>query len=480
MRRALLILAILLASLTANAQDSVYRRRASASVTPTKQWIFGNTVPSLTGAAATRYYPISGTTTATVATTTGTRGAPMPAGTLNSLWGMTHTDGTNGVGSGNTVVLTVYKNGSSTGLTCTISGTGSQPDIHLCSGTPIDSAVTVSEGDYLEMQVVTTTGSTIPSGTVAKWGVQFDPDADNTFAYTGGVSWGAAPAGGQSWKGLGWFSTNSNLETVTRWVVPTAGTFTRMLVRNDAAQSAGQFRNFLRKNGSETALTCLISSGSTCSVTADVAVAAGDTFSFTAQTSSNGACTASGVPFACCTGAGTGSGCTSYTPAPGNTGVTLIFTPTTRGRYWYASTSNAAGLVNTSPRFAPLTGNRSWTGIEFGELGIPFAEMKVNGNPLLTLQTFYARIDNQPTSGQSWQFDLWEAPAHTTSTPTGNSRGTCTIDSTCGAAPCTCSADISGHTPLAGANGASVYEAKTSPTGTPTVPNVQVAIEVGQ
>lgn len=481
--RALFFALVVLASSVATAQDAqVYRRRAGTSVAPTTQWLFGSGGGTAIGSGVTNYYPLTGFTQIdTHPTTAGSRIASFPAGTLNNLWAQTNTDGTNDIGDGATVTFTVYKNGSSTGLTCTITASAGQPPYdHFCASTPIVSSVSFSDGDYAEMQIVTT--GTIRAGTIPKWAVLFDPDTDNQYVYTSGVERAANPGAGIGrWKGLGWYNDNvSTTEAQSQWVVPIAGTFTRMMIRHDAATTAGEFRTFLNKNGSETAMNCVMASGSTCSVTTDIAVAAGDTFSLSSQTPGASICTAADVPFDCCTGAGAGATCsTAHAPSTGQTAATLLFTPTTRGRYWMSSSGNT-GLNNAAARYGGLLGPRAFGTTQFSEFSMPFAELKVSGNPLLVLHNLYVRSSLQPTAGQSWLIDLWETPTKDSGTPTTASAASCTIDETCSSAPCTCTDDLSSVTINSAADGPSLYETRVTPTGTPTVPTMQIAIEVSQ
>jgi hypothetical protein len=475
-RRVILIATILLVSLTASAQDSVYRRRASsAAVAETVQWLYGGSDSDI-GSNATTFYSIHGYGGHAAATSVGSRQSVVTAGTINYLWGFTDTASVNDIGDSTTIAYTLYKNGSSTGLTCTITGTLDVVYDRFCASQPINSPVSVADGDYLEMRVVST--GTIRANTRAKWAVQFNPTVNNEFVFPFGYSHSLAPGTGQYVRAGAWFQTASAAENTTNFVAPTAGTFTDIMARATTTLTAGSEFVTLKKNGSDTALSCeLTTSGATCSDSETISVAVGDSFTIVVTSTVNGACIGSGDPYTCCTGSGTGTCAT--TPTSNNIGVSLVFTPTTFGRYFLW---NASGITlnNSAARQQTINGSRNTDTNTFRLNGFPFVEYEPSGSPLVDLISLYAKIDNAPTGGQSWTVHFREMNTVDSGSGTDTSRGNCVIDSSCGSAPCSCTIDLTSETPRSNSTGPSLYHVGWTPSGTPTVPQHQMSVEVGQ
>lgn len=177
-------------------------------------------------------------------------------------------------GSGKSYTVTLYKNGSSTGITVTISDSAT-------SGSDTTHTVTVAAGDKIRYQY-TTSGT--PATTQMNCSLEYVGDtADESQIMCCGPS--GFLSGGATDQYIpinGAVSAAGGSDQTSRQLIATAGTIKKLYVVADANVAVGKTVTFtLVVNGTPSALTCTMSAGSSTAndTTHSVTVAAGDTLS---------------------------------------------------------------------------------------------------------------------------------------------------------------------------------------------------------
>lgn len=128
---------------------------------PDESFIMGLGAGSST---ATVYYPIQGGGTLATSSESGTEESMPSAGTIDHLYLCLG----QGIGVGNTMAVTLYKNGVATALSATVSNSTITNDL--------THSVSVSAGDTLSMEVSTIGGA--PTAVSVGWGARFKPTTD--------------------------------------------------------------------------------------------------------------------------------------------------------------------------------------------------------------------------------------------------------------------------------------------------------------
>lgn len=417
---------------------------------PTVQWVFGSSQEEHE-ANSTRYYPPYGQSVVPVSTVRGSREQIWIAGTVSQLYCHVAHDASNDLGeTGTTATVTLLRNGVATALSATITGgPGFERD---CLPAPDSDIVAVAEGDTLEIQF-TVVGTTRPNGRVV-WAFQFKPAVSNQFVMPSGFVWMTpTPVYGRA---FGYYDYRFGTpEEATRFVSPIDGSFTKLLCKQSAAQTAGVHSYALTREGVKTALACDIAAGSErATLTAPVAVAAGDSFSFL------------------------GGGTDGPSPTAGTTMATLVWVPAVRGHYFLAGTGNV-GWSSSAIRFQGFNGPRGACTTERTANATQLASFDgTTGQPFLSIEGMMARISTQPGAGQSWHVELVEQPTTDDTIPPTTPRGPdCVIDSLCLAPPCFCTSSVA-HVPLVGPKGPSWYEFRITPSGLPALPYAQLSLHV--
>lgn len=240
------------------------------------------------------------------------------AGTVSSLYANV----TSAVTGSNTLVMTLYVNGSPTSLTCTITGGAT-----TCSDTSHSASVSV--GDYA---YVVSAGSGAGAVQYESFSMNFVPTTANETAFFGGVvSWNTA-----SERATGLFSTQSNASIANaQTLIAGGGTVDNMY--SILASSPGAGKSFTIKgnlNSSDQTLSCVISdAATTCNDTShSYSYSAADTGAFTA--------TPSGTPTASISSVG------------------ARYVPSTAGNF-LISAANSSGTFDggTATRFLAVSGS---------------------------------------------------------------------------------------------------------------------------
>ncbi len=313
-------------------------------------------------------HPVFGPKTTALRTTAGTRFLPLFGGALNDTntfrmnvaVGGTVSDltaqVTNAPGSGNSYVVSLYKNGSVTGLTCTIADAATS-----CTDTTNSVAVVTGDDLNWSAQTVGTTGS---SQITIAGAFEAHSTADGLI---GGVT--GATTNTDGYYGLMGGSA-STTESAVSMIAPTAFVLDQLFCRVSNAPAAGNtFAYTVYHNGSPTSLGCSIADTNTSAndLTDSVSVAAGDTVSVFFD--------ASGSPTA------------RYQT------WSMRVQPTTAGEYPLMSTS--VGVISTGlTQYAnPFLTGAGFTNESTGLRVAPLA---------FTWRKLYAFFNPAPGSGKSW------------------------------------------------------------------------------
>jgi hypothetical protein len=220
---------------------------------------------------ATRYYAIdSGTHAAAITADTSVRVPISIPGTLRGLYFSVSV----APGAGASWVLTLFKNGASTGLTATISG--ASPTL---PATDLINTVSVSAGDRFSWQLVPSAG-TAPAAANIYVSCYFDSTNAGESFMSGGMPISANTANYWSPTGGALSATESDVSLM----VPTAGTIDYLYLEASSNVGAGNTDTMtLVLNGTPTALTTNVSGASQTVATPDttnsVAVVKGDLIS---------------------------------------------------------------------------------------------------------------------------------------------------------------------------------------------------------
>ena len=308
----------------------------------TKQTLWNASVGSfLPATAQTNYGSLVGNgagSTGWLTATETARGSLLPAGTLNSLrftsaWGTPTFD----IGDlDDNIVATVMRNGVATSLTCTVSGSNTTKD-EQCGTVPVvvDPPITVAAGDRFTMRIVTQ-GTPNTNGTV-QWAVDFTPTTSNTTVMAGMMN---TVAGSRYLApGVSSYATNASALSTTdseaSVYVPIAGNITGVLCGTGANLSSAKTIEVIVNGSRVSTLDCVVPVNSTAPVVVSStrALAVGDTISIHQSSS---------------------------TPV-GFVSATLLFAPTSAGKWWSGYTSGIAAQFGTARSYASFTGYRNAT-----------------------------------------------------------------------------------------------------------------------
>lgn len=206
------------------------------------------------GAARTQPFATNGANSTWASSLTASQQQPLPhAITLDRL----RVNVLTAPGAGNNIVFTVLKNGSATGLTCTISDTAT-------SAQDLTHSVSFAAGDSITIQMNRSASATAP-GKIWWSGRQ---DATNLFAIIGGINGTAT-----GFLGIAGTITTSATSGDAGLIVPCSGT-----VKNLYVHASGTLGNFtVYKNGvAQTLTTGSMGSADVNDTTHSFTVAAGD------------------------------------------------------------------------------------------------------------------------------------------------------------------------------------------------------------
>lgn len=175
-------------------------------------------------------------------------------------------------GSGKSYTVTLYKNGSSTALTVTVSDLAT-------TGSDTTHTVSVAAGDKLRIEY-TTSGT--PTSTQMNTSVEYvggTTDESQIMGCTGSTF--IAGSGADEFVGVSGENVVSSADSISRQLIGTAGTIKNLYINADSVVSAGSIIFTLMVNGVASALTCTmnVASSTANDTTHTVAVAAGDTLS---------------------------------------------------------------------------------------------------------------------------------------------------------------------------------------------------------
>ncbi len=254
-------------------------------------------VPAGTPAALTSGISISCVLTATSggqtamfggnSSTMGATAAARYCGLANGVWDATeanssvivpvsgrfrrlHVNLNGGPGSGTSYTFTLYKNGSSTDLAATISGTST-------TGEDTADFVAVAAGDTVSLQA-SPTGAVLDRN--CRFSLVFEPDQPGYSFTCARLASPSTTVDNYGRWGLQSASPGTSATDVLKGVSPGAFTVSRFYVALQAAPSSGKSRvSYLYRNGSNSALTTTIADSATSAsdLTNSVAISAGDT-----------------------------------------------------------------------------------------------------------------------------------------------------------------------------------------------------------
>lgn len=325
-------------------------------------------------------------------------------------------------GASKTWTYTVYKNGSSTSMTCAISG-GTDTSCNDTTHT-----FTVAAGDYLHINCAPTSS---PNTINVASHLAYVPDTSgDTIMYTNGPAQINGPinlnfnGGGNA----GWQDMGENLK------VASAGTIDNLRVVLSSTMAAGTSMTYtLYKNTASTSLTCTTSAGSSgCNDTSNsVSVSEGDKISILQ------------------------SALTGWPPNSNSRRISVNFSPTTSGE-WLSNrslVSTDTDLSTTNTEYLYLEG----TGASLSTTSTANSQYALAS----TAKRMYVYLLTAPGSGKSRSFTLRQNNADTSIT--------CTISDT--ATSCSSATDVT-------ISAADLLNIKTVPTGTPAAsetPGISIA-----
>lgn len=251
----------------------------------------------------------------------------------------------------------VYKNGSSTGLTTTLTAGGATAQ----ENSDTTHSFSVNAGD--DIVVLATPSSTPDPISFTQIGLVFE-------ATTAGQSiMLMAHAATASDTFLSPGMQINGAEATVQAIAPCAGTFTALYARRNTSPGGHTVTYTLRINGADTALAAAVTSTTTVSDTDSIAVAAGDLISI-------------------------GVVATGGAPASSAGGVGLLFVPTVSGEAMVFALATS-GFSNSASRYlAPSQAIAQAT--EADAQGVaPVAFM---------MKKLRVRVNTAPGSGKSWAF----------------------------------------------------------------------------
>jgi len=294
------------------------------------------------------------------------------AGVLSEL----RVEATTGPGTGNTRVYTVMIDGGATALACTLSAAETN-----CNSAATTLTVSANEAASLRNAV---TSAPVSTGD-AHWSLKFTPTTSKETIIMGGsagASIGTTSNVRAPMHGLRPSVTSSTPNTSVRF--PTAGTLENMYIKVETAPGAGTTRVF--QYGS---VDCTISNAETeCNSDTDTqAVVAGEDYWLEIDVT--------GTPAA----------------SQGEWGVQ--FTTTTDGEFVIAMSTNNAHHGSSTEYSILSAGQNTWSGTITNSDNL-MGEM--------TISDIYVKLDNDPSSGDSYAYTLMQ--------DAGATLLTCTISNT--------------------------------------------------
>lgn len=344
------------------------------------------------------------------------------AGTISGMW----IKQSGASGTSKTWTYTVYKNGSSTSMTCPISGASDT----TCND--VTNTFTVAAGDYLHIVAAPTSS---PNTVNVASNLAYTPDTEgDTIMFTNGpsqangpVNFGFNGGGNPGWQNVG-EDTGGSIR------IASGGTIDNLRVALSSTMAAGTSMTYtLYQNGASTSLTCTTGAGSTgCTdVTNSVSVSAGDQVSILQ------------------------SALTGWPPNSNSRRISVNFNPTTDGEW-----VNGISLIGSDTDLS--TTNTEYLRVQGTQAGI--STTSTNNSQLgrtSTAKRMYVYLPTAPGSGKSRSFTLRVNNADTSLT--------CTISDT--SQECNYSADVS----IADGD---LLNIKTVPTSTPAateLPGISIA-----
>lgn len=288
-------------------------------------------------------------------------------------------------GVGNSRTATIYKNGSATSMTCTISNaaTTANDTVHT---------VSYSAGDTLSVEW---NFSGTPTAAQAAFGLQADQTGQTLYTSDPLTVLGT---GANTYLPLQQGVSASTTPTVPS-VIPTNGTISNMYFKLSGVPGAGKsYTATLVVNGSTTALTCAISGNATTTAndtTDSVSVSAGDTAYWQV--------TPSGTP-------------TGRLPA-----ISALFTPSIDGESIHTYASSTAPSVSAT-NYQGIGGTGSWSSAETLRDGLI--------STAAVLKKLYVSLSTNPGTGKSYAYTIRANTANTSVTTTVSDAATTGNDTT--------------------------------------------------
>lgn len=315
---------------------------------------------------------------------------------------------------GATYTINLRKNATTTALTCTVADPNT-----TCSDTT--HSVTVAAGDLMDIEVVP---ANIPTASKLTFNMIVTGPATGQSIYCADTSNNLSNSATQ-------YNTFSNsqlnqqaTENLRYTQVPTSGTFKNLRIHLPSSPGSGKSFTFtVRKNGSDTSVTCAVSdANTTCSDTSNsFTVAAGDNVNIKS------------VP--------------SGTPTQSIPDYSLSFIADTDGEFFHhANLSTASNSANNYV----YTNGSGWNGTEANKRYYSAA---------ITAKKIYVYFTSSPGSGKSWQRALRVNGS--------TSALTCTVSDT--NTTCNNTNDVS----IANSD---LVNLISVPSGTPAQPNESVSI----
>lgn len=157
------------------------------------------------------------------------------------------------LGTSNSLTVTVYKNGSSTSVEASVSGTSTTAN----SGT---NNVSVSAGDYVYFKVTVSLGGTLPKELYFSSGLEFTPSNSGESLILGGSedTFGNNELNQGFASGCEWSTSTAQLNLCT--IMISDVTLKDLYIKSDASPGSGSSYSLtLEKNGSDTSLEATIS-----------------------------------------------------------------------------------------------------------------------------------------------------------------------------------------------------------------------------